>query len=89
MNPESNLVDKGPRESNEPNEPLEQIDEVSSDESENYSDWEGLRRREMPIFCLKIEIREIRSALNNLADQNQMLLDIIKSGNVPMSHRRM
>lgn len=75
---EPNVVDKGPWILNESNEPL--------GPSENDSDRKGPWQRETLISCLKEEIREIRMAMKNMADQNQMLLEIIKSGKVSSSN---
>lgn len=77
---------KKPSEPNKPNVPFERNDDVSSHESEKNLDREGPRRNETSISHFKGEVREISLAMTNLADQNQLLLDIIMSGKVSSSN---
>lgn len=63
-------------------EPLQAREEISFSESGRYSGHEGLRRRETPIARLKKEVCKMKSVVKAMANQNQMLMGIIKSRKV-------
>ena len=76
-NVEQGVVDQAPVAEEQPNVPSES-EEVESEESEKDSDQEGPRRRETPIAKLCNEFREMQAIINALAQQNQMLVDMVQ-----------
>lgn len=79
VNQEQGVVNQGVTKSKQPNEPFGPSDEVSSEGSRSVSDRKGPRRRETPMAKLKNDVCEMRLAMSSLMDQNQMLVEIIKS----------
>ena len=65
LNQEQGVVNQALVAEEQHNVLLEESEEVEYEESENDSDWEGPRRREM------------RAIMATLIDQNQMLVEII------------
>ena len=78
-NLEQNVVNQGVAEQEQPNKLLVASDEISSEGSESESDRKGPRQRETPVAKLKDEVKEMRVVMTNLMDQNQMLIEILKS----------
>lgn len=73
------MVNQGVLEQEQPNVLLGASDGVSSEGSKSDSDRKGPRRRETPMAKLKDEVREMRLPMSPLMDQNQLLVEIIKS----------
>lgn len=53
---------------------------VSSEGFESELDRKGPWRRETPIVKFKDEVREMRLTMSTLMEQNQLLIEFIKSG---------
>lgn len=62
-----------------PNVPLNASDEVDYDGSESDSDRKRPRRSETPVKHLKDEVDQMRAVMTTLIDQNNIMLEIIKS----------
>jgi len=79
-NVEQGVVDQAKEAKAQPNVPSEVSEEVESEESEKDSDREGPRRRETPIAKNRNEFREMKAIITSLAQQNQMLLEMVQKG---------
>jgi hypothetical protein len=78
LNVEQGVVDQAFMVEDQPNIPLEGREEVESEESEKDSDREEPRRRETPIAKLRDELREMKATIIALAQQNQMLVEMVQ-----------
>lgn len=67
------------------NVPLGESKEVESKDYVNDSDRQGPRRRETPMTKLKDDFREMRATVASLINQNQMMVEIIRSGSNMLS----
>lgn len=79
LNQEQGVVNQAVGVEDQPNAPLDESEGVESEEPKKDSDREGPRRRETPMAKLKDEFREMRATMAMLIDQNQMLVEIIRS----------
>lgn len=79
INPEPNVVYQIVNETEESKERLGLNDGITSNESQKNLDREGLQRQKTLISIFNDEFRVISLAMTTIADQNQILLEIIKS----------